>query len=51
MADPLGLITNLRLLNARGEALSTLEVAMQLHRLVHALPWQTEVRRALHAPS
>lgn len=48
MADPLGLVTNLRLLDAHGEALTNLEVAIQLHQLVHALPWQTEVRRALH---
>jgi hypothetical protein len=48
MADPLGLVTNLKLLDDRGEALTQIEVAVQLHQLVHALPWQTEVRRALH---
>ena len=47
MADPLGLVTNLQLLDDQGEALNQIEVAVQLHQLVHALPWQTEVRRAL----
>lgn len=48
MADPLGLVTNLKLLDDHGEALTHIEVAVQLHQLVHALPWQREVRRALH---
>jgi hypothetical protein len=48
MSDPLGLITNLKLLDERGEALNHVEVAVQLHQLVHALPWQNEVHRALH---
>jgi len=48
MADPLGLVTNLKLLDARGEALSAFEVAVHLNGLVHALPWQNEVQRALH---
>jgi hypothetical protein len=47
MADPLGLISNLRLLDVNGEPLSGMELAMQLHQLVHGLPWQTEVNRAL----
>jgi hypothetical protein len=51
MADPLSLITNLKLLDARGEALSNLEVAVQLHQIVHQLPWQSEVNRVLHLAS
>ena len=51
MSDPLGMVTNLRLLDARGEALSQIQVAAHLHLLVHALPWQTEVQRALSQPS
>ncbi len=47
MADPLGLVTNLKLLDDEGEALNNVEAAVQLHQLVYALPWQTEVRRAL----
>jgi hypothetical protein len=45
MADPLGLVTNLKLLDDHGEALTQIQVAVQLHQLVHALPWQSEVRR------
>lgn len=48
MADPLGLVTNLRLLDEDGEALTDVEVAVQLHQLVYSLPWQNEVQRALH---
>jgi hypothetical protein len=47
MSDPLGLITNLKLLDDQGEALTNLEAAVRLHQLVHALPWQNEVQRAL----
>jgi hypothetical protein len=47
MADPLGLVTNLKLLDDEGEALNNVEAAVQLHQLVYALPWQTEVQRAL----
>lgn len=48
MADPLGVVTNLKLLDARGEALSDFQVAVHLNGLVHSLPWQTEVQRAIH---
>jgi hypothetical protein len=51
MADPLGLVTNLKLLDDDGEALTNVEVAVRLHQLVHALPWQNEVQRALHQAS
>jgi hypothetical protein len=47
MADPMGLVTNLRLLNARGEALAPFELAVRLNGIVHGLPWQSEVCRAL----
>jgi hypothetical protein len=47
IADPLGLVTNLKLLDAHGEALSEFEIAVRLNGLVHALPWQSEVQRAL----
>ena len=47
IADPLGLITNLKLLDTRGEPLSPGEVAIHLNELVHDLPWQAEVQRAL----
>ena len=47
MADPLGVVTNVRFVNDHGDALSDREVAIRLQELVHALPWQDEVRRAL----
>ena len=47
MADPLGVVTNVRFLDDRGEVLSDREVAIRLQQVVHALPWQAEVRRAL----
>ena len=48
MSDPLGLVTNLKLLDEEGEALNRVAAAVRLHQLVHALPWQNEVQRALH---
>lgn len=48
MCDPLGLVTNLKLLDEEGEALNRVAAAVRLHQMVHALPWQTEVQRALH---
>ena len=48
MSDPFGLVTNIKLLDDQGEALNHVETAVQLNQLVHALPWQSEVRRALH---
>lgn len=48
MADPMSVVTNLRLINANGEALGAQELAVQLHQMVYALPWQTEVHRVLH---
>lgn len=48
MADPLGLVTNLQLTDERGEILPVTKAALHLNGLVHMLPWQSEVRRALH---
>lgn len=47
LADPLGLITNLHLVDDRGDPLPSLQAALHLNQLVRALPWQTEVQRAL----
>jgi hypothetical protein len=47
MSDPLGLVTNVKFLNSDGEALTEREVAVRLQQIVHQLPWQNEVRRAL----
>lgn len=47
IADPMMMTTNLRLLGAEGEVLTAHEVAPHLNGLVHRLPWQAEVSRAL----
>ncbi len=49
IADPMSLVTNLRLLGNAGEVLTAHEAALFLNELVRALPWQGEVRRALSA--
>lgn len=51
MSDPLGMVTNLRLIDAQGEEMTQTQIAVHLHQLVHALPWQCEVKRALLNPS
>ena len=48
MADPMSVVSNLRLLGQEGEVLTALESARYLNEIVHALPWQSEVQRALH---
>ncbi len=48
MADPLGLVTNLQLTDAQGGLLPIMQAALHLNEIVHALPWQSEVQRALH---
>lgn len=47
MADPLAVISNLRIVGPEGEELSGFETMLRLNELVHALPWQDEVQRAL----
>ncbi len=47
MADPMAVITNVRLLGPSGEVMTSIEAAPHLTELVHALPWQSEVQRAL----
>lgn len=47
MADPLSVITNLRLVGPEGDLLPTIEAARHLNQIVHALPWQSAVERAL----
>ncbi len=48
MADPMALVTNLQLTDSRGEVLPSTQAALHLNGIVHALPWQSEVQRALH---
>ena len=47
MADPMAVVTNLRLLGDEGEVLTAWQSARYLNEIVHALPWQSEVERAL----
>jgi hypothetical protein len=49
MADPMSLVTNLRLVGAQGQVLTAREAALYLGRLVQQLPWQDEVLNALQA--
>lgn len=51
MADPLSVVTNLRLIGDEGEVLTALESARFLNEIVHTLPWQYEVARALATPT
>jgi hypothetical protein len=47
MADPLAVVTNLRLVGDEGELLTTYESARHFSAYVHALPWQLAVERAV----
>lgn len=47
MADPMAMITNLRLIGSKGEVLTAPEAALFLNQLVRDLPWQEEVQRAI----
>lgn len=47
MADPMAVVSNLRLLDGGGEVLDPLTSALHFNGIVHALPWQAEVQRAL----
>lgn len=51
MADPMSVITNLRFVGDEGEVLTAHEAARFLNEIVHALPWQHEVARALQTPT
>lgn len=48
MCDRPGLVTNMKLLDGEGEAHNRVAAAVQLHQLVHALPWQTGVQHTPH---
>ena len=48
MADPFGLVTNLQLTDADGNIMPSTQAALHLNEIVHMLPWQSEVQRALH---
>lgn len=47
LADPMSLVTNVRLIGDQGEVLTAQQSALFLNELVRELPWQAEVQRAL----
>lgn len=47
LADPMSVVTNLRLVGAEGAVLTAAQAVRYLNEIVHALPWQDEVQRAL----
>jgi hypothetical protein len=47
IADPMSVVTNVRLIGEEGEVLTAHEAARYLNEMVRALPWQEEVQRAL----
>ncbi len=47
MADPMSVITNLRIVGDGGEVLTAQAAALYLNGIVRGLPWQDEVGRAL----
>lgn len=51
MADPMAVVTNLRLLGDEGEVLTASESARHINYIVHGLPWQHEVQLALNGPA
>ncbi len=49
MADPMGVATNVRLLDRHGTVLPAVEAALHFNQFVRRLPWQDEVQRLLQA--
>ncbi len=48
MADPMAVTSNLQLIGEDGDMLTNSETARHLNFIVHGLPWQQEVVRALN---
>ena len=51
MADPMAVVTNLRLVGDEGTVLTPGEAAPHFNHIVHSLPWQHEVERVLGGPA
>ena len=49
IADPMSLVTNVRLIGDQGEVLTAQQAARFLNEMVRMLPWQQEVERALRS--
>ncbi|MDH4391275.1 MAG: hypothetical protein QE285_07605 [Aquabacterium sp.] len=50
MADPMAVVTNLRLVGDEGEVLTAYASARHVNAIVHGLPWQQAVEQALSQP-
>lgn len=50
MADPMAVVTNLRLVGEEGEVLTAYASARHFNAIVHGLPWQQAVEQALSQP-
>ena len=51
MADPMAVVTNLRLVGDEGTVLTPWQAAPHFNHIVHSLPWQHEVERVLGGPA
>ena len=51
LADPMAVVSNLRLVGEAGAVLTAFESARHFNCVLRALPWQGEVERALSAPA
>jgi len=49
MADPMAIVSNLRLLGESGQALDSIASARHFNDIVHGLPWQRAVAQTLEA--
>lgn len=49
MADPMCVVTNVRLLDRDGAVLPATEAALHFNQFVRRLPWQEEVQRLIRA--
>jgi hypothetical protein len=47
IADPMSVVTNVRLIGDAGEVLTAQQAARFFNEMLRSLPWQQEVRRAL----
>lgn len=46
LSDPMGVVSNIGFVDEAGSSIEEALTALQLNRIAHALPWQTEVSRA-----
>lgn len=49
LSDPMGVVSNICFVEISGETLPEARLALQLNRIAHELPWQSEVAEATYA--